>query len=221
MLSKTAMRSRMRQVLQNIPRKIIDEQSKLVTIACLNWLKRYEKEQRRFLATSRPVVGIFLSKSLGEIQTANLCKELLTGGYEVYVPFISNGEMDMVQLLPTDDVELFSKDEFGRPIVPDIEKRKKISYVGVDVVFTSGIAFELETLKRLGSENDYFIEFLRNVDDYRFGVAAFSPVIKIGLALNEMVLPAVPTDKRDIVLDGIITPDRELFQRDRFNRYML
>lgn len=79
---------------------------------------------------------------------------------------------------------------------------------GLDLILAPGVAFD-QTGGRLGHGKGYYDRYLLRAQEWanRHGVPA---PVTVALALRQQVLPSterVPTDERDRVLDGIISPD--------------
>jgi 5,10-methenyltetrahydrofolate synthetase len=202
---KQELRKHIRKVLGNLTAAQVSEQSELVCSHALAWLA----QQREAAGPARVQgVSVFLSRPVWEVQTTSLCRELLKQGARVYVPVIRSlktREMDMVEIEAGEQFQNFPKDKWGIPVVPFPDKRSIGNYSAIELVFTPGVAFDLKG-RRMGNGGGFYDTFFDHFDKER-QLHSLPKLIKIGLALNEMVAPSIPMDDHDVILNGIITPD--------------
>ena len=88
-------------------------------------------------------------------------------------------------------------------IVRDIDADKLIKPSQIDVMFIPGIAFD-EHGRRLGQGGGYYDRYLPRVRE---------DCMLIGIAFDEQIVDAVPSDANDASVDYIITPSRLITAR--------
>jgi len=198
-MEKQALRKHTREALSRMTSEQITEQSLLVT--------KHALELKCLEATK--CASIFLSRPTLEVQTETLCKELGKRGIQVFVPHMTAGSkdihMEMIELYPGEDVSLFPKDKWGIPVVPEPDNRRRAKPSELDIIFAPGVAFDLFG-RRLGNGKGYYDNFFTSFDNERIA-QRLSKVLKYSLALEPMLVLAVPVDAHDVILDGIITPN--------------
>jgi len=195
--AKQNLRSTIRGVLGRLTAEEVRDQSSLVcrfalTMGCLDRAKG---------------ISVFLSRPVYEVQTTHILTDCTQRGLRIYIPFIVPGverKMEMLELFPGEDVRSFERDKWGIPVLPNPEKRKRADPQSIDIVFTPGVAFDL-TGRRLGNGKGYYDSFFIEYDQQRAALG-LDRVLKYGLALEKMIVPDVPVDKHDVLLDGVITP---------------
>lgn len=131
-----------------------------------------------------------------ELPTSQLIATARRDGKAVAVPRIEGDEIDFL-MLPLETTTL-PRDRWNIP-VPDPEwppfDPKK---AGKILVATPGIAFDLEGY-RLGRGKGFYDRFLSRL---RIEAPGF---IALGLCLSEQIVPQVPRDIYDQVMDGLVT----------------
>jgi 5-formyltetrahydrofolate cyclo-ligase len=194
-MDKRELRKHIRSILSKLSPDRIRTQSSLITRHCL-LMSCVDRAKG---------ASIFLSRPQVEVQTFNLCRELGKRGITLFVPHMVDGEhMEMLQLNAGEDIQVFPRDKWGIPVIPQPETRRKAGPAAIDIVFTPGVAFDL-TGRRLGNGKGYYDRFFHEYDTSRIELG-LPKVQKYGLALEEMLLSHVPTDEHDVILDGVIMP---------------
>ncbi len=133
----------------------------------------------------------FIYVSYGsEVGTYELIRKLMSQGSTVTVPRISGPEMLPQQIRAWDELRL---GEFGI-LAPSSGE----TFTGaIDVCVCPGVAFT-ERGERLGAGRGYYDRYL----------AAHSPRLAIGLALECQIVPQVPMELHDRRMDFVITEKR-------------
>ena len=194
---KQELRKRIRSTLSKLSEEDVKLQSSLVTRHALN-MSCVEKAKG---------ASIFLSRPKNEVQTLNLCRELTKRGLRLFVPYMvpdTEREMEMLELHPGEDIRMYARDKWGIPVIPEPEKRRRATPDAIDIVFTPGVAFDLQG-RRLGNGKGYYDTFFTKYDSARASLG-LERVHKYGLALTDMVVLHVPCGEHDVILDGVITP---------------
>lgn len=132
-------------------------------------------------------VHIYISYK-NEPDTYKTIEYLLARSYEVYVPYIKNGEMYSSQIHNLD----FINGEYGIPEPKLLEPEPKDKKF--DLVIVPTLAFDSNN-NRLGYGKGFYDRFLTNQPQAH----------KIGLSYSFNKVDNLPTDKHDIPLDLVIT----------------
>lgn len=158
-------------------------------------LRRGELAARRFLALPEIVAAksVLLFWSFGsEVPTPPLIEALHARGVRVALPRIVVGDLEVRSFVPGDPMTVAT---FGarEPSGGDV-------LVGVDVICTPGVAFDLEG-RRIGYGGGFYDRLLPKMSD----------AARIGVAFDLQVLDEpLPAGRFDEPLDALVTESRTL-----------
>jgi 5-formyltetrahydrofolate cyclo-ligase len=125
-----------------------------------------------------------------EIPTAVLVRRLLTRGWRVLLPYLTDGaEMEAGEIRPGESLE---PTDYG-PKEPN--RRVAVSPQEVDVVVTPGLAFD-RSGRRLGYGGGYYDRYLTRLHPH---------AVRIGIGFASQVLDRVPAEDDDELVDVIVT----------------
>ena len=141
----------------------------------------------------RAATTVLVFYSFGtEIPTAVLVRRLLTRGWRVLLPYLTDGsEMDAGEIRPGDPLE---PTDYG-PKEP--ARRVAVSPQNVDVVVTPGLAFDRGG-RRLGYGGGYYDRYLARLHPH---------AVRIGIGFSRQVVERVPAEDADEPVDVIVTDD--------------
>jgi 5-formyltetrahydrofolate cyclo-ligase len=139
----------------------------------------------------RGATTVLMFYSFGtEIPTAVLIRRLLTRGWRVLLPYLTDGaEMDAGEIRPGDPLE---PTDYG-PKEPT--RRVAVSPEDVDVVVTPGLAFD-RAGRRLGYGGGYYDRYLARLHPH---------AVRIGIGFTQQVVERVPSEDGDELVDVIVT----------------
>ena len=128
-----------------------------------------------------------------EVDTWQFLKLCLDRGKRVYVPRVLDKEnMGFFQITSLDQLEQGGMDIWEPTAACPPYCHEKTS--GQNMMIIPGLAFD-DQGKRLGYGGGYYDRYLHT----------FGPCLKIGLAFECQIVPAVPCGRTDIKVDGIVT----------------
>jgi len=227
MASIRAAKKDLRKVLKKALSEISTESVTLQTsniIKTLIALPEYQKAHN---------ISIYLSMPAGEVQTAAIVRDALNNGKRVFIPYCykrsivvpgqTSSIMDMLELTSWKDYESLEPDSWGIPTPSEdslSERRNCFGAFGrsekldtaareedeLDLIVTPGLGFD-STLGRIGRGMAFYDSFFERCK--KFSKTGKTPW-RVGLALNEQVLPAgqtVPMDETDQRIDALILGD--------------
>jgi 5-formyltetrahydrofolate cyclo-ligase len=136
-----------------------------------------------------------------EVETAGIISAARAARKAVAVPRIE-GTAIRFRVLPSGSATL-PRDGWGIPEPDPSWPAVDLARAGRILVVAPGLAFDRRG-NRLGRGKGFYDGFLRETRrDHSLAVRA------VGICLAEQIVPEVPSDGRDEILDGIVT-DREL-----------
>jgi len=132
-----------------------------------------------------------------EVDTTPLALECFREGRTVCVPRVDwdRGEMHPVETTSFEDEALVTDERnlrtptAGRPVVP----------ASIDLVVVPGLAFDPDG-GRLGRGGGFYDRFLARTDQR---------TLRIGIAFDAQIVPLVPREPHDVLMDAVVT-DRRL-----------
>ncbi|KAI9017479.1 5-formyltetrahydrofolate cyclo-ligase [Gaertneriomyces semiglobifer] len=201
---KNALRKETRQRLAQLPADIVDQESKRIVQRLLA-LKEYRDSKN---------ISVFVSMPSGEIQTAEIIRDLLDSGKNCYIPRCDGDNMEMVKLRSWHDYETLPLNKWKIPEPPLNEKRETaLDRDGLDLIVMPGLAFD-KSGWRLGHGKGYYDKYLQRARDWSQQHGSSAPVT-VALALSEQIVDApVPRDEYDQRPDILLTPSGILGQVD-------
>ncbi len=125
-----------------------------------------------------------------EVDTSEIIEASLGLGKKIALPSVRRGSIIPVEF------EGFSDLTKGGCGTLEPANRREIPKNKIDVALVPGIAFD-ERCNRIGYGKGFYDKFLR-------GCTA----VRVGLAYDFQVRPAIPADKNDIKMDKIVTENR-------------
>lgn len=130
-----------------------------------------------------------------EINTKILIEDALKDEKEVYVPKVIKKDMVFIRI---NNLENLVTSSYG--ILEPIGDKSNFNVDNLGLIIMPGLAFDKQG-NRLGYGGGYYDKFLSsNKIDAK----------KIALAYDFQVLDKVPSEKHDIIVDSIITEDRDI-----------
>ncbi|QDS69666.1 hypothetical protein FKW77_009513 [Venturia effusa] len=225
-LAKREVRKHLKKVLASIPNESVTQQTHTILGALLT-LPEYNSAKN---------ISIYLSMPTAEVQTSILVRDALKRGKRVFIPYCYKRSkkplipaqpsqiMDMLELKDVEDYESLQVDSWGIPTPSeeslgdrkncfggwgkseDLEVEEGNGDDGLDLIITPGLGFD-RNLGRIGRGMGFYDFFFERCE--RFSRNGKVPW-KIGLALNEQILPAdqtVPMDETDQRIDALILGD--------------
>jgi 5-formyltetrahydrofolate cyclo-ligase len=133
----------------------------------------------------------------GEISCMPIIEYALSLGKKCYVPKITSGERSM-SFLPYEGKESVEKGKYGIP-EPTASPSQAIPVDDLSLVFMPLVAFD-NAGNRLGMGGGYYDTVFSQLNPKK------RPQL-VGLAYNLQKVPQVPTEKWDLRMDAVITPN--------------
>ena len=156
-------------------------------------------------------VSVYLSMP-AECQTHKLLEAAFARGKRVFVPKITGSgreDMRMVHVESLEQLRAFPCNSWGIPEPPmAMVDASAPPPVEIDLVVVPGVAFD-GACRRLGHGKGYYDTFLDGLGRARAARGLPRPAA-VGLGLQVQLVPAVPVDAHDFVLDAICLPDARL-----------
>ena len=132
---------------------------------------------------------MFYMAIAGEIDTTQLISEALSRGTTVALPSVDPVSGAIIPLR-LNSLSAIKRGAYGIPEPAEIEK---IDHTEIELVVVPGLSFDISG-NRLGYGKGFYDRFLCG-----------SGALKIGLAYNKQIAPAIPTNQHDIKMDKIVT----------------
>ncbi|CEP65030.1 5-formyltetrahydrofolate cyclo-ligase LALA0_S18e00144g [Lachancea lanzarotensis] len=199
---KSVLRPQIKSLIRRIPQSSLDHQSQLILDVLKSVLKPYSS------------VACFMDMGRGEVRTLPIIRYLFDTNKKVYLPRCTNTRASGHQVL-RQGVESHPHLTFHemRNIaqVENLQPQGKYQLLeppleephphppSLDVVLVPGVAFCLETGARMGHGAGFYDDFIhRTVHQH-----GKRPLL-VGLALQEQVVPYVPTEAHDHHMDAVV-----------------
>ncbi|KAL9051096.1 MAG: hypothetical protein Q9162_006220 [Coniocarpon cinnabarinum] len=169
-------------------------------------MERYQKAKR---------ISIYLSMPNTEIQTQDLVMNAFAADKKVFVPYIEKGnpDMRMFGLWHSRDFESLQRDRWGIPSLnKDSLSERELGERDLDIVFMPAMAFQGDSLDRLGHGKGYYDRFIASYLTENEGQRPFL----VGLALDEQILAPpeqIPTTAHDHRPDLVVTGSGQVLRR--------
>ncbi|KAL9091569.1 MAG: hypothetical protein Q9159_001307 [Coniocarpon cinnabarinum] len=169
-------------------------------------MERYQKAKR---------ISIYLSMPDTEIQTQDLVMNAFAADMKVFVPYIEKGnpDMRMFGLWHSRDFESLQRDRWGIPSLNNDSLSQRESGDGdLDIVFMPAMAFQADSLDRLGHGKGYYDRFISSYLTENEGQRPFL----VGLALEEQMIASpnhIPTTSQDYRPDLVVTGSGQVLTR--------
>lgn len=216
---KAAIRKAMKGTLQAMPRETLE---KLSASACGHLLALECMKHARGvcaylsmpleLQTGELLAGLFRER----YRAVGHCGAVAEAGGEaraVFVPKVTGGDRHDMVMLPIinglEEVAAYPRSKWGipEPELPTGLSSAELWELAVpllDVVIVPGVAFD-KGCRRLGRGKGYYDTFLQALSAAR-AACGLPPPVAIGTCLDEQLVPEVPVDTHDRVLDAVVTP---------------
>ena len=130
-----------------------------------------------------------------EVRTREHVPEILASGRRVVVPFCQGDELGLFLLRDLDELEPSGFGLWEPPPAMRAQADRRCDVKDLDLIAVPGVAFDRRGA-RLGHGKAYYDRLLRN---------ARPDTALVGLAFECQMFPAVPTGKRDVFMDLVIT----------------
>ncbi|KRY68575.1 Proteasome subunit alpha type-7 [Trichinella pseudospiralis] len=188
-LLKHNLRKKLKQTLQSLGEEEKARQSR----ALLNF-PVYSMSKR---------ISTFVS-TRNEIDTKPIIEHIFTCGKECFVPFFESGNNRMEMLRLRDMEDFFNMQEtcwgIKQPCDPDC-RENCFSSDGLDLIIVPGVAFTVDG-KRLGHGKGYYDNYLA-----RYFTKFLHRPHTIGIAFAEQIVPDLPVESHDHILENILFPN--------------
>jgi 5,10-methenyltetrahydrofolate synthetase len=195
---KGELRNRMHTLLRAIPwAKKVDDGNVIATHIG-SWLMQSNIDH----------VSVAFFKGLSdEIDTLSLDNILLTLGIRRYIPFLtSQNDLGFIMLEAHIPLERISFYELRGN---EAENYWLFFDNVLDIIFIPGLAFD-KFGHRLGRGKGYYDRALARIKS-----AGTSPPLFIGLAMDEQIVPNIPVEEHDVLMDYLCTPSLGVFPISR------
>ncbi|WP_068994251.1 5-formyltetrahydrofolate cyclo-ligase [Kangiella sediminilitoris] len=136
----------------------------------------------------------------GEISCLPIIEYALSQGKKCFVPKIVSTKKREMLFLPYSGSDSVEKGQFGIP-EPIADHSEAVKPTDLSLVFMPLVAFDKDG-NRLGMGGGYYDTTFADVSQNQTG----NPLL-VGLAYNLQKVPQVPTDKWDLQMDAVITPN--------------
>ena len=130
-----------------------------------------------------------------EVRTREHVPEILASGRRVVVPFCQGDELGLFLLRDLDELEPSGFGLWEPPPAMRARVDRHCDVKDLDLIAVPGVAFDRRGA-RLGHGKAYYDRLLRN---------ARPDTALVGLAFECQMFPAVPTGRRDVFMDLVIT----------------
>lgn len=190
--AKSALRKQMKETLNSLSVEEKKRQSAAVTQKLLD-SAAYQSANR---------LSIFLSMD-DEINTGDILQHSLGSGKACFIPRYDSKsrQMAMVLLRSLEDYNSLPETSW-RIKQPSLEEEREnaLQTGGLDLVLVPGLAFT-EQGHRLGRGRGYYDTFLSSC----LTLQGASPPALIAVAFSQQLVPEVPTENTDILVDTVLT----------------
>ena len=130
-----------------------------------------------------------------EVRTREHVPKILASGRRVVVPFCKGHELGLFLLHDMNELEPTGFGLWEPPPAMRAQANRRCDVKDLDLIAVPGVAFDRRGA-RLGHGKAYYDRLLRN---------ARPDTSLVGLAFECQMFPAVPTGKRDVFMDLVIT----------------
>lgn len=137
-----------------------------------------------------------------EVHTRSHVAGILASGRRVVVPYCEGAELGLFQLHGLDELELCGFGLWEPPPARRGDADRQVDVKDLDLIAVPGVAFDRRGA-RLGHGKAYYDRLLHTVRP---------DAVLAGLAFECQIFPQVPTGKRDVFMDFVVT-EREVYQR--------
>ncbi|PKI84067.1 5-formyltetrahydrofolate cyclo-ligase [Malassezia vespertilionis] len=214
-LAKRSVRRELVPVLGALPRHVIEEQSRQI-LARLLAMPAYVNAE---------AISVYLSMPSGEVETWDMCSQILAHGKRLYIPrfstvgtgegFAFTRDMNMLRVFSEDELRRgLLRNSWGidepTPKYMDAPREDALEPCtggqGLDLVIVPGVAFDRQG-GRLGHGKGYYDRYIQRARAFA-EANGLAPPPAIALALAEQVrAPCVPTGEMDVPMDAILTAE--------------
>ena len=185
--------------------------SKVAAISLEDKIKQSEQVTEKLVKSPSYInaqsIALYLHMN-DEIQTEKILQNALESGKTCFIPRYFMGTeslMEMVQIYDMKDYQNLPLTKWNIKQPPDTEKRPEALEKGsLDVMLLPGMAFSVKG-QRLGRGKGYYDKYLTKAVN-----SGMKPVT-IALAFDEQILPDIPCDDHDFILDAILSPSIQTY----------
>lgn len=204
-LTKNAVRSKVKHLLDIISQESLEQQSSNILVSLYPLIEAHH------------LFCCFMNMDKGEVKTLPIIEKLFKHGKCVYLPRCSSTK-EAKQILLREGCQSHAQLTFHKmksfQDVLDLKPRGKYQLKEplqeaipplpskVDVMLIPGVAFSLNDGSRLGHGGGYYDDYIKRCIYY----TKEKPLL-VGLALNQQIVPSIPTEAHDYKMDYIICGD--------------
>ncbi|KAI9516573.1 hypothetical protein NQZ68_013629 [Dissostichus eleginoides] len=146
-------------------------------------------------------IAVFLSMH-DEVRTEEIIRDVFKCGKSCFIPRYesSSNHMDMLQLRSLQDMETLPLTAWNiqQPAAEDSSREEALSAGGLDLILMPGLGFD-SLGKRLGRGKGFYDTYLERCMKHPKGKP-----YTIALAFKEQLLPEIPVDDNDVLIDEVL-----------------
>ncbi|KAL3040586.1 hypothetical protein OYC64_011573 [Pagothenia borchgrevinki] len=146
-------------------------------------------------------IAVFLSMH-DEVRTEEIIRDVFKCGKSCFIPRYesSSNHMDMLQLRSLQDMETLPLTAWNiqQPAAEDSSREEALSAGGLDLILMPGLGFDILG-KRLGRGKGFYDTYLERCMKHPKGKP-----YTIALAFKEQLLPEIPVDDNDVLIDEVL-----------------
>ncbi|XP_035206319.1 5-formyltetrahydrofolate cyclo-ligase-like isoform X2 [Stegodyphus dumicola] len=192
--AKKALRLQLKQKLKSMSDADKHRQSQLVTTKLFQ-NKRYLNSQR---------ISVYLSRDI-EVDTRPILENIFSSGKECFIPRYDSKSTHMV-MLKLKSLEEYEKMplttwNIKQPDAEDDDRENALLTGGLDLIIVPGIGFTKEG-HRIGNGKGYYDVYIKKCQEI-----LGTKVSTIALAFQEQIVPYIPTDEHDMMIDEVLYPE--------------
>jgi 5-formyltetrahydrofolate cyclo-ligase len=196
-MAKDLVRKRIIQLLKNLSEDEIARQGSLIQNKLLG-SDQYKKAK---------YIGVYLHTPK-EAPTNKIIEDILRPGSNkvLFVPQVTGPTMKMVRIYSKEDLNSLPTNKWNIKEPNDDMPREDAIEIGqLDLLIIPGVAFDTNG-HRLGRGKGYYDKFIHTLESRMKQLGRTNP-FTIGLAFNEQLMPNIPMEEHDKILNMIITPN--------------
>eukprot|EP00029_Vermamoeba_vermiformis_P012542 TRINITY_DN7389_c0_g1_i1.p1 TRINITY_DN7389_c0_g1~~TRINITY_DN7389_c0_g1_i1.p1 ORF type:complete len:208 (-),score=20.55 TRINITY_DN7389_c0_g1_i1:31-654(-) len=196
-MAKDLVRKRIIQLLKSLSSDEIARQGSLIQNRLLG-SEQYKKAK---------YIGVYLHTPK-EAPTNKIIEDILRPGSNkvLFVPQVTGPTMKMVRIYSAEDLNSLPMNKWNiREPTDDVPREEAVELGQLDLLIIPGVAFDTNG-HRLGRGKGYYDKFIYTLEARMQQLGRKNP-FTIGLAFNEQLMPNIPMEEHDKILDMIITPN--------------
>ncbi|NMB96270.1 MAG: 5-formyltetrahydrofolate cyclo-ligase [Clostridiaceae bacterium] len=195
---KSALRKRILDIRDSMPKSVVESKSNII----INRLMSMEVWKK-----SNVIMSYVNFRN--EVITTDFINKSLLEGKRVAVPLVAKLSTRGKAIIPCEIKSLDNDLEISNfgILEPKQGSRREIEKKDIDLIIVPGIAFDTNK-NRLGFGAGFYDRFLLSIKEEYVKINSEADYVTIGIAFEEQMVEAVPTEAYDIPLDIIITEKR-------------